>query len=337
MVEPGAGGAVGEGAQPGGLGRGGRRGGTAEEVEGGLGVVIAAGGGDHVQVPGHSPTTVRRRPRGARPKRKSHDRRLWERTSSKPRLTWFSFRAQRHTDRPSTRIRQKNSPGSLSGDGASFPVSTSEYRPQRSHVIGLPDSAREWDLLQPPLMQHPEPEAVIILVPKQDLNRLREGPGHLLQVTENPCPVGSPEVDRPRVHARDGFKALVPFTKLVGLCKRLHHLSGSESDDYDFATSTHARHVRARVQKESTADRVRVAPPGGRLVVDCRSAIDRNLVDDLAVRGGHHDVRRLHGLPLVAVVRPPDVRDELARPSGRPGATPLRRSLASVPAAPLRG
>src|SRR5689334_8761576 len=37
---------------------------------------------------------------------------------------------------------------------------------------------------------------------------------------------------------------------------------------------------------------------------------DRNLVDDLAVSCGHHDVRRLYGAPLVAVVGPPDVRDE---------------------------
>ena len=41
-----------------------------------------------------------------------------------------------------------------------------------------------------------------------------------------------------------------------------------------------------------------------------RSAMDRDLVDDLAVCCGHHDVRRLHGLALVAVVRPPDMRHE---------------------------
>lgn len=41
-----------------------------------------------------------------------------------------------------------------------------------------------------------------------------------------------------------------------------------------------------------------------------RSPIDRDFVDDLAVSSGHHDVRRLHGPPLVAVVRPADVRDE---------------------------
>lgn len=35
-----------------------------------------------------------------------------------------------------------------------------------------------------------------------------------------------------------------------------------------------------------------------------------DLVGDLAVRGGHDDVRGLHGSPLVAVVRPPDVRYE---------------------------
>lgn len=32
--------------------------------------------------------------------------------------------------------------------------------------------------------------------------------------------------------------------------------------------------------------------------------------DDLAVSRGHHDVRRLHGPPVVAVVRPPGVRHE---------------------------
>lgn len=37
---------------------------------------------------------------------------------------------------------------------------------------------------------------------------------------------------------------------------------------------------------------------------------DRDLVDDLAVRRGHHDVRCFHGVTLVAVVRPPDVRHE---------------------------
>ena len=43
-----------------------------------------------------------------------------------------------------------------------------------------------------------------------------------------------------------------------------------------------------------------------------RLSVDRNLVDDLAERGGHDDVRGLHGAALVAVVGPPDVRDERA-------------------------
>lgn len=41
-----------------------------------------------------------------------------------------------------------------------------------------------------------------------------------------------------------------------------------------------------------------------------RLATDRNLIDDLAERGRDDDVRRLDGLSLVAVVRPPDVRDQ---------------------------
>ncbi len=41
-----------------------------------------------------------------------------------------------------------------------------------------------------------------------------------------------------------------------------------------------------------------------------RLPVDRDRVDDLAVSGGHHDVRCLDGAPVVAVVRPPDVRDE---------------------------
>src|SRR5690606_14863439 len=43
-----------------------------------------------------------------------------------------------------------------------------------------------------------------------------------------------------------------------------------------------------------------------------RLPTDRNLVDDLAESGGHHDVRGLHGPSLVAVVGPPDVRDQCA-------------------------
>lgn len=39
------------------------------------------------------------------------------------------------------------------------------------------------------------------------------------------------------------------------------------------------------------------------------SSIDRNLVDDLAVSGGHHDVRRLHGPPLVGDRRGEPVSD----------------------------
>jgi hypothetical protein len=39
-----------------------------------------------------------------------------------------------------------------------------------------------------------------------------------------------------------------------------------------------------------------------------RVTVDGDLVDDLAVSDGHHDVRRLHGPPPVVVVRPADVR-----------------------------
>lgn len=46
-------------------------------------------------------------------------------------------------------------------------------------------------------------------------------------------------------------------------------------------------------------------------VSDVRSlSVDRDLVDDLAVRCRYDDVRCLHGSALVAVVRPPDVRYE---------------------------
>lgn len=37
-----------------------------------------------------------------------------------------------------------------------------------------------------------------------------------------------------------------------------------------------------------------------------------NLVNDFAQSGGYDDVRSLHGPPLVAVVRPSDVRDQAA-------------------------
>lgn len=40
------------------------------------------------------------------------------------------------------------------------------------------------------------------------------------------------------------------------------------------------------------------------------SAANGDLVNDLAQRGGHHDVRRLYRLALVAVVRPTDVSDQ---------------------------
>jgi hypothetical protein len=36
--------------------------------------------------------------------------------------------------------------------------------------------------------------------------------------------------------------------------------------------------------------------------------VDGDLAGDLAVSGGHHEVRRPDGPPLVAVVRPADVR-----------------------------
>lgn len=42
----------------------------------------------------------------------------------------------------------------------------------------------------------------------------------------------------------------------------------------------------------------------------CSSAVDRDLVDDLAVSGGHDDVRRLYRPTVVAVIGPPDVRHE---------------------------
>ncbi|EFE69442.1 predicted protein [Streptomyces viridosporus ATCC 14672] len=50
----------------------------------------------------------------------------------------------------------------------------------------------------------------------------------------------------------------------------------------------------------------------GRLDLVVPLTADRNLVDDFAERGGHHDVRSLYGPPLVAVVRPPDVGDKRA-------------------------
>ncbi|GGW24035.1 hypothetical protein GCM10010339_93810 [Streptomyces alanosinicus] len=53
-MQAGPGGAVSQGALRGDwLGGGGGRGGVVEEVEGGLGSVVAAGGGHFVEVPGH--------------------------------------------------------------------------------------------------------------------------------------------------------------------------------------------------------------------------------------------------------------------------------------------
>src|SRR5690606_22585219 len=49
---------------------------------------------------------------------------------------------------------------------------------------------------------------------------------------------------------------------------------------------------------------------GMRWSTRARLSVDRDLVDDLAERDGHDDVRGLDGPPLVAVVGPPDMRDE---------------------------
>lgn len=70
-------------------------------------------------------------------------------------------------------------------------------------------------------------------------------------------------------------------------------------------------HETARLQAGCTRDRAGSRRPYDDPKRGCLS-VDRNLVDDLAKRGGHHDVRGFHGPSLVAVVGPPDVRDECA-------------------------
>ncbi|MEV6329993.1 hypothetical protein [Streptomyces sp. NPDC051909] len=123
---------------------------------------------------------------------------------------------------------------------------------------GLPPRARERHLHQPPVVQHPQPETVVILVPEQDLHRPGVGPRQRLQVRQESAPVAADELDDPgialvRRHRLPGEdvvadlrEALVPLPVLVAPGERLHHLLGSTCQNDDLGVSAHAIKYPAR-------------------------------------------------------------------------------------------
>lgn len=101
------------------------------------------------------------------------------------------------------------------------------------------------------VIDHPQAEAVVVLVADEDLNGMRIRPCQRLQMAQQPTPVVADELDDPRVtllgrHARPiehavvhMCEALVPVPGFIGTSERFHDLFSSSRQDDALCVSTH--------------------------------------------------------------------------------------------------
>jgi hypothetical protein len=116
----------------------------------------------------------------------------------------------------------------------------------RRRAVKTP-GAGQFDLLEPPVVHHPEPEAVVILVVDQYLDALGPGPGQGLEVRKQACarahslelhgPAGS-EARAPLAVNRHEASAPGPGGIIAG--EWLHDVVGIESEDDDLGVCAHA-------------------------------------------------------------------------------------------------